>query len=62
MLAAERTLGVELPDEGNVRISFDDSIMTDAAAEKQQDMAEVTVGLMLSEEHRTKWHGKGGKR
>lgn len=43
--------------EGDVRVSFDDSIITDTAAEKQQDMAEVAAGLMEPAEYRAKWYG-----
>lgn len=57
VLAASRSLGMNLPDEGDVRVSFDDSIITDTAAEKQQDMAEVAAGLMLPDEYRAKWYG-----
>ena len=59
VMAASRSLGVNLPDEGDVRVNFDDSIITDTAAEKQQDMAEVAAGLMTSDEYRAKWRGKG---
>lgn len=58
-MAVERSLGVELPDEGDVRVSFDDSIITDTAAKKQQDMAEVAAGLMTPDEYRAKWYGEG---
>ncbi|WP_419004868.1 hypothetical protein [Collinsella stercoris] len=46
LMAAERGLGVELPDEGLVRVAFDDSIITDTTAEKCQDMDEVAAGLL----------------
>ena len=46
LLAVERRLGVELPDEGLVHVTFDDSIITDTTAEKRQDMDEVAAGLM----------------
>lgn len=36
VIAASRSLGVLLLDEGNVRVSFDDSIIADTAAEKQR--------------------------
>lgn len=49
--------GVSPPDEGDVRVNFDDSIITDTAAEKQQDMAEIAAGLMLPDEYRAKWYG-----
>ncbi len=58
LLAAERRHGVELPDEGLVRITFDDSIITDTTAEKKQDMNEVAAGLMAGWEYRTKWYGE----
>lgn len=43
-MEVEQSLGLSLPDEGNVRMNFDDSIITDTAAEKQQDMAEAAQG------------------
>lgn len=58
LMAAERRLGAELPDEGLVRVTFDDSIITDTSAEKQQDMAEVAAGLMEAWEYRAKWYGE----
>ncbi len=61
VLAAARKLGAELPDEGEVRVSFDDSIITDTSAEKRQDMDEVAAGLMDGQEYRRKWHGESGQ-
>ena len=58
LLAVERRLGAELPDEGSVRVTFDDSIITDTGAEKRQDMDEVAAGLMEPWEYRRKWHGE----
>ena len=58
LLAAERRLGVELPDEGLVRVTFDDSIITDTTAEKRQDMDEVAAGLLEPWEYRRKWYGE----
>ena len=58
LLAVARTLGEALPDEGEVRVGFDDSIITDTAAEKKQDMAEVAAGLMHAWEYRAKWYGE----
>ena len=58
LLAVERRLGVPLPDEGQVRVSFDDSIVADTAAEKKQDMAEVAAGLMRPWEYRARWYGE----
>lgn len=57
-MAVSRSLGASLPDEGEVRVNFDDSIITDTTAEKQQDMAEVAARLMLPEEYLAKWYGK----
>lgn len=58
LLAASRRLGAELPDEGEVRVTFDDSIITDTTAEKRQDMDEVAAGLMQGWEYRRKWYGE----
>lgn len=58
LLAAERRLGVALPEEGAVRVTFDDSIITDTTAEKRQDMDEVAAGLMEPWEYRAKWRGE----
>ena len=59
LLAAERHLGTELPEEGAVRVGFDDSIIADTAAEKKQDMDEVAAGLMQPWEYRAKWYRRG---
>ncbi len=58
VMAASRALGAELPKEGEVRVTFDDSIITDTSAEKQQDMAEVAAGLIEAWEYRAKWYGE----
>ncbi len=52
LLAVERRIGVGLPDEGGIRVTFDDSIITDTTAEKRQDMDEVAAGLMEPWEYR----------
>ncbi|HJF66363.1 MAG TPA: hypothetical protein K8U77_09660 [Slackia equolifaciens] len=57
-MAASRSLGAELPEEGDVRVTFDDSIITDTSAEKQQNMAEVAAGLMEAWEYHAKWYGE----
>lgn len=54
---AREFMGVSLPDEGNVTVSFDDSIITDTAAEKAQDMAEVGI-TMNAWEYRMKWYNE----
>ena len=60
VMACERRLGRELPEEGSVRVTFDDSIIQDTASEKQQDMAEVGV-TMHAWEYRVKWYGEDEK-
>lgn len=60
-MAAPRSLGVSLPDEGKARVNFDDSIVIDTA-EEQQDMAEVATWLMGPAKYRAKWYGKSGGR
>lgn len=58
ILQAANFLGEGLPDPGKVTMRFDDSIITDTAAEKAQDMAEVSAGLMNAWEYRVKWYGE----
>ncbi len=58
VIQCARNLGESLPEPGDVRVSFDDSIISDTAAEKAQDMAEVASGLMESWEYRVKWYGE----
>ena len=45
VMQVSRGFGVSIPDEGAVRVEFDDSIVQDTAALKAQDMAEVDVTL-----------------
>ena len=59
-LYMERVFGKELPDEGQIHTIFDDSVITDTAAEKAQDMAEVGV-TMHAWEYRQKWYGEEEK-
>ncbi len=56
-MACERRMGKSLPEEGDVSVIYDDSIVQDTASEKQQDMAEVAAGLMTREEYRAHWYG-----
>ncbi len=58
MIACSRHLGASLPEEGDVSVIFEDSIVQDTVSEKQQDMAEVAAGLMTREEYRSRWYGK----
>lgn len=55
--ACGRHMGASLPDEGDVSVIFDDSIVQDTASEKQQDMVEVATGLLTREEFRARWYG-----
>jgi hypothetical protein len=59
-------MGEGLPDEGDVSVIYDDSIVQDTAAEKRQDMDEVAAGLTREEystreEYRRKWYGDGAR-
>ena len=54
-------MGRDLPDEGGVRVVFDDSIVQDTTSEKRQDMDEVAAGLMDRAEYRAKWYGESEK-
>ncbi|RDB69450.1 hypothetical protein [Eggerthella sinensis] len=56
-MAASRALGESVPDEGSMRVMFDDSIVQDADAEKQRDMREVGVTMAVWE-YRMKWYGE----
>jgi len=57
LLHMSRSFGGNLPDEGGITCRFDDSIITDTAAEKEQDMREVGV-TMAPFEYRMKWYGE----
>lgn len=57
VMACSRNMGAQLPDEGGVRVVFDDSIIQDTDAEKQRDMTEVGV-TMHAWEYRAKWYGE----
>ncbi len=57
VMAVSRGFGEDIPDEGVMRVMFDDSIIQDVAAEKTQDMAEVGV-TMAAWEYRAKWYGE----
>ncbi|MDO4807925.1 MAG: hypothetical protein Q4A07_11855 [Coriobacteriales bacterium] len=60
VMHASRSFGEPIPDEGETRIQFDDSIIQDTAAEKEQDMREVGV-TMGAWEYRAKWYGEDEK-
>ena len=52
-----RGFGEDIPDEGEAHVQFDDSIIQDTAAEKEQDMREVGV-TMSAWEYRMRWYGE----
>ncbi|WP_206214098.1 hypothetical protein [Adlercreutzia sp. ZJ154] len=56
VMFASRSFGESIPDEGEVKVQFDDSIIQDTAAEKEQDMREVGV-TMGAWEYRC-WYGE----
>ena len=57
LLHIARGFGVSLPDEGDLKVMFDDSIITDTYQEKKQDLAEVGVTMTVAE-FRQKWYGE----
>ena len=59
-MSVMRGFGELIPNEGLVRVQFDDSIIQDTAAERAQDMAEVGV-TMHAWEYRAKWYGEDEK-
>lgn len=60
VMAVSRGFGADIPDEGSMRVQYDDSIVQDTAAEKEQDMREVGV-TMAAWEYRAKWYGEDEK-
>lgn len=58
IMAAKRSLGVSLPDEEDVRVNFDDSIITNTVAKKRQDMTKIAARLMEPDEYQAKWYGE----
>ncbi|WP_165042895.1 hypothetical protein [Adlercreutzia sp. ZJ138] len=57
LLHIARGFGVNLPLEGDLKVMFDDSIITDTFQEKKQDLAEVGVTMSVAE-FRQKWYGE----
>ena len=51
-------LGAGLPEEPEITIDFDDSIIEDKAAERQSDRQEISMGVMSRAEYRAKWYGE----
>jgi hypothetical protein len=57
VMYVSRGFGESIPEEGSVRVQYDDSIIQDTAAEKEQDMREVGV-TMGAWEYRMRWYGE----
>lgn len=57
VMAVSRMLGEGIADEGDITVTFDDSIIQDVSAEKAQDMKEVGV-IMAAYEYRMRWYGE----
>lgn len=56
-MSVSRSLGESIPDEGSIRVDFDDSVITDTAAEKRIAMSEVGV-TMHPWEYRMRFYGE----
>lgn len=57
VMVVSRGFGGGIPEESCMRVQYDDSIIQDVAAEKEQDMREVAV-TMAAWEYRVKWYGE----
>ena len=57
VLHCARTFDEGIPAEGSIRCEFDDSIVTDTAAERRLAMEEVGVTLHPWE-YRMRWYGE----
>ena len=58
LLACARDMGESIPDEGDVSVVYDDSIIQDTEAEKTRDMKEIAAGLQMPWEYRVRWYGE----
>ena len=58
LLACARNMGESIPDEGDVTVVYDDSIIQDTEAEKTRDMKEIAAGLQMPWEYRVRWYGE----
>ena len=58
LLACARCMGESIPDEGDVTVVYDDSIIQDTEAEKTRDMKEIAAGLQMPWEYRVRWYGE----
>ncbi|MHB1323979.1 MAG: phage portal protein [Coriobacteriia bacterium] len=62
-LALGRTIrGESLPEEyGEIKVTFDDSILEDSDAQRKRDRADVAAQLMQPWEYRMRWYGEDEK-
>lgn len=51
-------LGASVNEDAEITIDFDDSIIEDKAAERQQDRQDLAAGIMRPEEYRAKWYAE----
>lgn len=58
VMACSRSFGAGLPEEDEVSVVWDDSIVQDTEAEKAQDIHEVTAGIKGAHEYRMHWFGE----
>lgn len=58
VMACSRSFGAGLPEEDEVSVVWDDSIVQDTEAEKAQDIHEVTTGIKGAHEYRMHWYGE----
>lgn len=49
--------GLPMPQDLEIKVQFDDSIIEDTDSEKAMDMAEVSAGIMPKYLYLMKWHG-----
>ena len=57
LLHIARGFGIDLPREGAINVTFDDSIIVDTYQEKKQDLSEVGVTMSVAE-FRAKWYAE----
>lgn len=50
--------GLAVPDEGEITVTFDDSIIDDTATRRKRDLEDIAAGLMQPWEYRVKWYGE----
>lgn len=50
--------GENLNPDAEIKVTFDDSIIEDKGAEREQDRQDVAMGVMSLAEYRAKWYGE----